>query len=82
MKLSKWLKMHLKENVKGTLEETINHFLQLSPPTKGNTDKNEQAKALKSSLQELLRNDKELCKEFEVLNTWLNVSVPTNERKK
>jgi hypothetical protein len=82
MKLLKWLKFHLKDNVKGTLEETIDHLLQLNPPIKGNTDKSEEAKALKSSLKELLRNDKEYCKEFEVLNTWLRISAPTNERKK
>ncbi|CAG8547677.1 11530_t:CDS:2 [Funneliformis mosseae] len=41
---------------------------------RGNT---EQAKALKSSLRDLLKNDEELCKEYELLNTWL--SVPEEE---
>ena len=79
MKLSKWLKTQLKDrdHVKGTLEETINHLLQLKPPVKKNT---EQTKALKSSLRDLLKKDKELCKENELLNTWLNVLE--NERKK
>ncbi|CAG8617857.1 15775_t:CDS:2, partial [Funneliformis caledonium] len=44
---------------------------------RGNT---EQAKALKSSLRDLLKNDEELCKEYELLNTWLSVPEEENVR--
>ena len=68
-KLSKWLKGNLKDNVKETLEATIEHLLKLNPPVKKN-----KRNALMSSLRALMKNDEPVRKEYESLNAWLNVN--------
>ncbi|EXX70872.1 uncharacterized protein OCT59_000013 [Rhizophagus irregularis] len=74
-KLLKWLKRNLKGNIKGTLEETIKHLISLKPP-KCNSE------ALKSSLRDLMKNDKVIRNEYESLNMWLNADVPEKVKNK
>ncbi|RIA79430.1 hypothetical protein C1645_840714 [Glomus cerebriforme] len=52
------------------------HYLHYLRNKQGSIDKNEQTW---SSLQSLMKNDKDLCKEYELLSTWL--SIPKNKRK-
>ncbi|RHZ88869.1 hypothetical protein Glove_21g41 [Diversispora epigaea] len=64
-KLSKWLRGNLKDNVKETLGETIEHLLKLKPPVKKN-----KRRALMSSLRDLMKKDEALRKEYESLDVW------------
>ena len=61
------LKGNLKDDVKETLEATIEHQQKL--PVKKN-----KRQALMSSLRALMKNDEPVRKEYESLNAWLNVN--------
>ncbi|CAG8618492.1 13449_t:CDS:2 [Cetraspora pellucida] len=79
-KLSKWLKKNLKANIKDTLKATIESLLQLDPPINRKSAISKQEKALRLSMQALLKNDEKLREECTQLNIWLNVKEKENKR--
>jgi len=81
-KLSKWLKENLKDNIKDTLKATIESLLQLDPPINRKTAISKQEKALRLSMQALLKNDEKLQEECTQLNIWLNVFEKEKENKR
>ena len=80
-KLSKWLKENLKDNIKDTLKATIESLLQLDPLINRKTAISKQEKALRLSMQALLKNDEKL-QEYTQLNIWLNVFEKEKENKR
>ena len=81
-KLSKWLKENLKDNIKDTLKATIESLLQLDPLINRKTAISKQEKALRLSMQALLKNDEKLQEECTQLNIWLNVFEKEKENKR